>query len=50
MPREAGKFEAVIAVDLGDRETPSSLGMAGTVKFVPYRKDDALTVPSTRCP
>jgi multidrug efflux pump subunit AcrA (membrane-fusion protein) len=46
VPREAGKFEAVIAVDIGEDKTAIKPGMACTVKFVLYRKDDALTVPA----
>ena len=47
VPREAGKFEAVIAVDIGEDKAAIKPGMACTVKFVPYRKEEALTVPST---
>jgi multidrug efflux pump subunit AcrA (membrane-fusion protein) len=47
VPRESGKFDAVIAVDLGADQTAIKPGMAATIKFVPYRKDDALIVPST---
>jgi multidrug efflux pump subunit AcrA (membrane-fusion protein) len=46
-PREAGKFEAVIAVETGEDQTTIKPGMACTVKFVPYRTEDALTVPSS---
>ncbi len=45
VPREAGKFEALIALDLGDDKSAIKPGMACSVKFVPYRKEDALTVP-----
>jgi len=47
VPREAGKFEAVVAVEIGEDKAAIKPGMACTVKFVPYRKEDALTVPST---
>jgi len=47
VPREAGKFEAVIAVEIGADQAAIKPGMACTVKFVPYRREDALTVPST---
>ena len=47
VPREAGKFEAVIAIDIGEDKSPIKPGMACTVKFVPYRKEEALTIPST---
>jgi len=46
VPHEAGKFEAVIAVEVGEDLALLKPGMACTIKFVPYRKDDALTVPS----
>src|SRR5262249_37143916 len=41
-----GKFEAMIDVDLDDDKSAIRPGMACSVKFTPYRKDDALTVPS----
>ena len=47
VPHEAGKFEAVIAVEIGEDLAALKPGMACSIKFVPYRKDDALTVPST---
>src|SRR5262249_17112477 len=47
VPREPGKFEAVIAVEPGEDLAALKPGMAGTIKFVPYRTDDALTAPST---
>jgi multidrug efflux pump subunit AcrA (membrane-fusion protein) len=46
IPRESGKFECIVTVELDDH-TPIKPGMACSVKFVPYRKDDALTVPSS---
>jgi multidrug resistance efflux pump len=47
VPREAGKFEAVIAVEPADDLAALKPGMACSIKLVPYRKTDALTVPST---
>jgi Cu(I)/Ag(I) efflux system membrane fusion protein len=47
IPREAGKFEAVITIEIGEDKTAIKPGMVCTVKFVPYRREDALTVPST---
>jgi multidrug efflux pump subunit AcrA (membrane-fusion protein) len=47
VPREAGKFEALVAVDLDPDQRAIRPGMACTVKLVPYRKDGALTVPAT---
>jgi multidrug efflux pump subunit AcrA (membrane-fusion protein) len=47
VPREAGKFEAKVAFELGEDKAAIKPGMACTVKFVPYRNDDALTVPAT---
>ena len=47
VPREPGKFEVVFAVDIGEDQSAIKPGMACSVKFVPYRKEDALTVPST---
>jgi HlyD family secretion protein len=47
VPREAGTFEARIAVEPGEGTAALMPGMACTVKFVPYRKDDALTVPAS---
>jgi multidrug efflux pump subunit AcrA (membrane-fusion protein) len=47
VPREPGKFEAVISVELGTDQTVIKPGMAASVKFIPYRKDDALTLLST---
>jgi multidrug efflux pump subunit AcrA (membrane-fusion protein) len=47
VPREPGKFEAVVAVEPGEDLAALKPGMAGTIKFVPYRTNDALTVPST---
>lgn len=47
VPHEPGKFEAVIAVEVAENLAVLKPGMACSVKFVPYRKDDALTVPTT---
>jgi multidrug efflux pump subunit AcrA (membrane-fusion protein) len=47
VPHEAGKFEAVIAVEVGENMAALKPGMACSVKFVPYRNNQALTVPST---
>ena len=47
VPHEAGKFEAVITVEVGEDLAALKPGMACSIRFVPYRKDDALTVPST---
>ncbi len=46
VPREAGKFDAVIDVELADDKTAIKPGLACSVKFTTYRKDSALTVPS----
>jgi hypothetical protein len=45
--REPGKFDAVFALDMGDEKSVIKPGMACSVKLVPYRKRDALTVPAT---
>jgi HlyD family secretion protein len=47
VPRDAGKFEVTVAVDLDPDQHAIRPGMACTVKLVPYRKDRALTVPAT---
>jgi HlyD family secretion protein len=47
VPRDAGKFEATVAVDLDPDQAAIKPGMACTIKLVPYRNDDALTVPAT---
>jgi multidrug efflux pump subunit AcrA (membrane-fusion protein) len=46
IPQTPGNFEARVDVDFGHDEVVMP-GMACTVKFVSYRKDDALTVPAT---
>ena len=45
--REPGKFDAVFALDDGEYPSVIKPGMACSVKLVPYRKRDALTVPAT---
>src|SRR5208282_6088242 len=45
VPVAAGDFEAWLAVDLGKDTDGLMPGMACTVKFVPYSRADALTVP-----
>jgi HlyD family secretion protein len=45
--REPGKFDAVFALDIGLDQSVIKPGMACSIKLVPYRKKDALTVPST---
>ncbi len=47
VPREAGKFEAKVTVEIGDDKSAIKPGMACAVKFVPYRKDAVLTVPAS---
>jgi multidrug resistance efflux pump len=47
VPREAGKFEALFAVEIGEAASALKPGMACAVKVVPYRKESALTVPAT---
>jgi multidrug efflux pump subunit AcrA (membrane-fusion protein) len=47
VPRGPGKFEAVVAVDIEEQNLAIRPGMACTVKLITYRKDNALTVPST---
>jgi HlyD family secretion protein len=47
IPREPGKFDAVFALDIGEDWSVIKPGMACSVKLVPYRKGDALTVPAT---
>lgn len=45
--REAGKFDAVFALETGEPPSVIKPGMACTVKVVLYRKADALTVPAS---
>jgi multidrug efflux pump subunit AcrA (membrane-fusion protein) len=45
--REPGKFGAVFALDIGEEHSVIKPGMACSVKLVPYRKKDTLTVPAT---
>jgi HlyD family secretion protein len=47
VPREPGKFEVVVAVEFEADQTAIKPGMSASVKFIPYRKDNTLTVPST---
>jgi hypothetical protein len=47
IPREAGKFDAVFAFDIGAAPSVIKPGMACSVKLVLYRKADALAVPAT---
>jgi HlyD family secretion protein len=46
VPTTPGKYDAVVALDLGPKDEPLMPGMACSVKFVPYSKKDALVVPS----
>jgi multidrug efflux pump subunit AcrA (membrane-fusion protein) len=46
-PQTPGNFDAGVDLDLGRGAEMIMPGMACTVKFVSYRKDDALTVPAT---
>jgi HlyD family secretion protein len=45
--REPGKFDAVFALDSGETPLVIKPGMSCSVKLVPYRKENALTVPAT---
>jgi HlyD family secretion protein len=47
VPREAGKFDAVFALDSGEARSIIKPGMTCSLKLVPYRKADALLVPAT---
>jgi HlyD family secretion protein len=47
VPQTAGMFDARVDVDLDDQAEVLTPGMAVSVKLVAFRKDDALTVPST---
>lgn len=47
VPREAGKFELIAAVELGPDAALIKPGMACSLKFTTYRAQDALTVPSS---
>ncbi len=47
VPQSPGNFEARVDIDLGSGTEMLVPGMACAVKFVPYRKNDALTVPSS---
>jgi len=46
VPSTPGKFEAMIDVDLDDVKPAIKPGMACSVKFTLYRKDNALAVPA----
>src|SRR5262249_14105894 len=46
VPAAPGKFDAQLALDLGPDDANLAPGMACTVKFVPYSKKDAITVPT----
>jgi HlyD family secretion protein len=46
VPTTPGKYDAVVALDLGPKDDPLMPGMACSVKFVPYSKKDALVVPA----
>ena len=46
VPREPGKFDAVFALDIGEAQPVIKPGMACSVKLVPYRNDNALTIPA----
>ena len=49
IPQGPGTFEAMAAVDLDKVEGGGEImpGMACSIRFVPYKKEDALTVPSS---
>src|SRR5262249_24945327 len=47
IPQTPGKFDARIAVQPGQDAGAVTPGMECTVKFVPYQKSDALTVPAS---
>jgi HlyD family secretion protein len=47
VPHAAGKFEALVAVDINAHDTAIKPGMNCTVRLVTYRKKNALTVPTT---
>ncbi len=46
VPSTPGKYDAVVALDLGAGDDRLMPGMGCSVKFVPYSKKDALVVPS----
>lgn len=46
VPQKPGKYPARIALDRVTADKPLMPGMACTIKLVPYRKADALTVPA----
>src|SRR4051794_40005145 len=47
VPQTPGTFDARVEVDLSQGAEMLMPGMACTIKFLSYRKDDALTVPAT---
>ncbi len=47
IPQSPGIFDARVDVDLSQDAEMVMPGMASTVKFLSYRKDDALVVPAT---
>jgi multidrug efflux pump subunit AcrA (membrane-fusion protein) len=46
VPSAPGKYDAVVALDLGPKDEALMPGMAVSVKFMPYSKKDALLVPA----
>jgi multidrug efflux pump subunit AcrA (membrane-fusion protein) len=46
VPSTPGKYDAVVALDLGREDDALMPGMACSVRFVPYAKEDALVVPA----
>jgi multidrug resistance efflux pump len=47
VPNVASKFEVKVKLELGVEADGLMPGMAGTVKFVPYKKRDALVAPAS---
>jgi multidrug efflux pump subunit AcrA (membrane-fusion protein) len=47
VPASPGKYEAQVVLDVDPNEAKLMPGMACTVKFVPYARQDALVVPAT---
>jgi HlyD family secretion protein len=46
LPAAPGKFDALVALETDGNDTEFMPGMACSIKFVPYSKKGALTVPS----
>jgi hypothetical protein len=46
VPASPGKFEAQVTLDLGDGDAGLVPGMACSVQFIPYAKQDALAIPT----